>query len=265
MSPRSAAVPRRPSFRSVDNLTKPSGAAGGLVGRRNGTARNTGPAWDAGATVSHRGSRHSERGGIFSRLLWLLVFAGFLFSLYLFRVPILQAAGHFWIVDDAPGPADAIMILGDDNLQADRAARAAELYRAHWAPHIVASGRPLRPYISIPDLEKRDLMERGVPESAIVPYPRPVADTKEEAEALRRLAVERGWRHVLVVTSTYHTRRTRFIFYRIWPHDYEFRVIAAHDSEFDPDSWWRTREGLKLVLHETVGIFVAAWELRHAE
>jgi len=194
-----------------------------------------------------------------------MVLAAFCFGIYLFRVPILQAAGHFWIVDDAPGPADAIMILGDDNFQADRAARAAELYRAHWAPRIVASGRPLRPYITIPDLMRRDLEQRGVPDSAIVSYPNPVENTREEAEALRKLAIDRDWRHVLVVTSNYHTRRTRFIFYRIWPKDYDFRVIAAHDSEFDPDSWWRTRSGLKLVFHETVGIVVAAWELRHSD
>jgi len=211
------------------------------------------------------GARNRQRGGILSRLLVLLLFAAFLFGLYLFRVPLLQAAGHFWVVDDAPGPADAILVLGDDNLQGDRVTRAAELYRAHWAPRIVASGRPLRPYLSVPDLMRRDLMERGVPESAIVAFPRPVGNTREEAEGLRRLAVEKGWRHVLIVTSSYHTRRARFIFYRVWPRDYEFRMIAAHDSDFDPDSWWRTRQGMSFVFHETVGIVVAAWELRHAE
>jgi uncharacterized SAM-binding protein YcdF (DUF218 family) len=212
-----------------------------------------------------RARRTSQGGGILTRFIFLLAFAAFLFGLYLFRVPILQACGHFWIADEAPGPADAIMILGDDNLQGDRASRAAELYRAHWAPHIVASGRPLRPYLSIPDLMRRDLLQRGVPEAAIVTYPRPVGNTREEAEALRHLAIERGWRHVLVVTSSYHTRRSRFIFYRVWPRDYEFRIISAHDSEFDPDSWWRSREGVKLVFHETIGILVAAWELRHSE
>jgi len=214
-----------------------------------------------------RGARGAgrERGGIFSRLILLLFFASLCFVVYLFRVPILQAAGHFWVVDEDPGPADAILILGDDNLQGDRATRAAQLYRARWAPVVVASGRPLRPYVSVPDLMKRDLTERGVPEKAIVSYPRPVANTREEAEALRNLAVGRGWRHVLVVTSNYHTRRTRFIFHRIWPANFEFHVIAAPDADFYPDSWWRSREGEKLVFHETIGMLVAAWELRRAE
>jgi uncharacterized SAM-binding protein YcdF (DUF218 family) len=217
------------------------------------------------ARASRQGARSAERGGILARLLALLVFAAFLFGVYLFRVPLLQAFGHVWVVDDVPGPADAILVLGDDNVEADRATRAAELYRARWAPRVVASGRPLRPYVSVPDLMRRDLLERGVPESAIVSYPRPVSNTREETEALRRLAVERGWRHVLVVTSSYHTRRTRFILYRVWPRDYEFRVIAAHDSQFDPDSWWRSQGGVRLVAHETLGIVVNAWELRHAE
>lgn len=207
----------------------------------------------------------AQRGGIFSKLILILFLTAIVFSLYLFRIPLLQAAGHFWVVDEDPGPADAILILGDDNLQSDRANRAAQLYHAHWAPLVVASGRPLRSYISIPDLMRRDLMDRGVPEKSIVSYPRPVGNTREEAEALRKLAVERGWRHVLVVTSNYHTRRTRFIFHRVWPSTFEFKVIAAPDAEFYPDSWWRSREGLKLVYHETVGMFVAAWELRHAD
>jgi len=215
--------------------------------------------------ASRTAPRDSQRGGIVSRLTFLLFLAALVFGLYLFRVPLLQACGNFWIVDDKPGPADAILILGDDNLQGDRANRAAELYRAHWAPRIVASGRPLRPYLSIPDLMRRDLTGRGVPGDAIISYPRPVGNTREEAEALRQLAVQRGWRHVLVVTSSYHTRRARFIFKRVWPHEFEFRMIAAHDSDFDADSWWRSREGLKLVFHETLGTVVAAWELRHAE
>jgi len=210
-------------------------------------------------------ARNRQSGGIVSKLVFLLFVAALVFGVYLFHVPLLQACGHFWIVDDAPGPADAIMILGDDNLQGDRANRAAELYRAHWAPKVVASGRPLRSYVSIPDLMRRDLTERQVPGDAIISYARPVGNTREEAEALLQLAQARGWHHVLVVTSSYHTRRARFIFGRVWPRNFEFRMIAAHDSDFDADSWWRSREGLKLVFHETLGLVVSAWELRHSE
>jgi hypothetical protein len=67
-----------------------------------------------------------------------------------------------------------------------------------------------------------------------------------------------------VVTSTYHTRRSRFIFERTLPAGFELRVIAAHDTEYDPDSWWRTRQGLKRFLHESLGMAAALWEMRHS-
>ncbi len=203
----------------------------------------------------------SQRGGIISRLLSLLFLIALLAGIYIFRVPLLRAAGDFWVVDDGAAPADAILILGDDNFEGDRASRAAELYRAHWAPRVVASGRFLRSYASIAEFERRDLTERGVPAGAVVLFAHHANNTREEAVALRRLVVERGWRHVLLFTSSYHTRRTRYIFRRVWPADSEFRVISARDVSFDPGSWWHNRGGIKLVFMEAVGICVAAWEL----
>ncbi len=99
------------------------------------------------------------------------------------------------------------------------------------------------------------------PAGAVVLFAHHARSTREEALALRSLAVDHGWRHVLVVTSNFHTRRTRFIFRRVWPAGSEFRVISARDVSFDPDSWWHSRVGIKLVFMETVAICVAAWEL----
>lgn len=208
-----------------------------------------------------RTARAAERGGILARVLALLFVVALLGGIYLFRHPILRAAGGFWVVNDAPAPADAILVLGDDNYVADRAARAAELYRGRWAPLVVGSGRYLRPYASIAQLMQRDLTERGVPAKAVVAFAQHATNTREEAQELRKLALERHWRHVLVVTSNYHTRRARYIFRRVWPPDYEFRVIAANDVSYDPAKWWESRIGVKLFFAESVGLCVAAWEL----
>ena len=206
-------------------------------------------------------ARSGERGGIISKLLSLVFLIALLGGVYIFRHPLLRAAGGFWVVDELPAPADAILILGDDDFEADRAARAAELYSGRWAPIVVGSGRYLRPYANVAQLMQRDLTERGVPESAVVVFANHARNTREEAEALRKLAVERHWRHVIVVTSNYHTRRARYIFRRVWPPDYEFRVIAAHDVNYDPATWWESRGSVKIFLYESVGLVVAAWEL----
>ena len=216
-----------------------------------------------GGLLSFRRCASSERGGIISRFLFLFFLVLLVFVLYLARNPILRFVGGLIVENDSPRASDAIVILSDDNYAADRATRAAELMKAGWAPRVVASGRYLRPYASVAELEQRDLIARGVPASAIVAFPQHATDTREECEALAQLFTSRGWRHILIVTSNYHTRRADYICSRTLPAGTDLRVIAAPDSEYNPDDWWRTRQGLKIFTHEVVGLIVAAWELRH--
>jgi uncharacterized SAM-binding protein YcdF (DUF218 family) len=207
-------------------------------------------------------ARNAQRGGIIFKFILLLCFLCFLFAVYLLRHPLLRFAGGFWIVDDGPAYSDAIVILGDDNYGGDRAAKAAELFKAGWAPRVVASGRFLRPYASITDLEEHDLKNDGVPEQAIIRFQHHAANTKEEAEALHQLIRQQGWKRILLVTSNYHTRRSRYICERIFPAGTVLRVVPAPDSEYDPNHWWETRRGLVLFSHEFVGMIVSMWELR---
>jgi uncharacterized SAM-binding protein YcdF (DUF218 family) len=206
--------------------------------------------------------RRSERGGIFLRLIFLLFFLAILAFLYVLRHPLMRFAGQVWVVDEPAERADVIVVLSDDDYAGDRAAHAADLYRMGLAPQVVASGRLLRPYAGIAEMIERDLESRGVPAASIVKFSHRGANTREEAEALRVLAASRGWRRVLVVTSNYHARRTRFIFGRVFPPSVTVLVSAAHDSEFDPSRWWETRLGQKLFFNEVVGFVVAWWELR---
>jgi uncharacterized SAM-binding protein YcdF (DUF218 family) len=216
-----------------------------------------------GATGQSRRGKRPQRGGIFFRLIFLLFLALFVFVIYLVRHPLMRVAGNFWVVDDGPVASDAIVILGDDNYEGDRATRAAEVLKAGWAPRIVASGRYLRPYASVAQLEQHDLLDRGVPASAIVPFPNRATNTREEGEAIGQFISAHGWKRILVVTSNYHSRRARYILARVLPAGTEVRMLAARDTNYDPDNWWRTRRGVKIFFHECVGIVVAMWELRH--
>jgi hypothetical protein len=167
------------------------------------------------------------------------------------------------VVDESPESSDAIVMLGDDNYNADRAARAAELFKSGLAPHVIASGRFLRPYASIAELEQRDLVERGVPAGAVVRLTHHAGNTREEAIAISQLLASRGWRRVILVTSDYHTRRSRYICERIFPAGTILRVVAARDSDYDAEKWWQTRVGIKIFVHELAGMPLAMWELRH--
>ena len=206
-----------------------------------------------------------ERGGIIFRMMFLIFFLALLFILYLVRYPFLRLAGGFWVAGDSPESSDAIVILGNDDYDGDRAARAAELFKAGWAPHIIASGQYFRPYASAADLESHDLTEHGVPANAIIKLPHRARDTREEAIEISNALSSHSWKKVLIVTSNYHTRRARYIFQRTLPPGSEFHVIAAHDPAYDPDSWWRTRSGVKIFFRETFAFCVALWEMRNSE
>jgi len=203
----------------------------------------------------------AERGGIVLNLIVLVSFVVLCAFLYLVRRPILRFVGESWIVEDAGSKADALIVLSDDNFYADRATRAAELFREGKAPIVVASGRRLRPMAGIAELMEHDLVERGVPKDKIVRLAHDADNTQEEAEALTKLAAQRKWHSVIVVTSNYHTRRARYIFRRVFPQGIEVRVASAHDGDFDPQHWWEKRKSVKRLTREFAGMAVAIWEL----
>ena len=110
---------------------------------------------------------------------------------------------------------------------------------------------------------EHDLIERGVPKEEVERFAHDAENTREEAVALRRLAREKGWKSVVVVTSNYHTRRVRYIFQKVFAPGVAVSVASARDGSFDPEHWWEKRKSVKDFLGELVGMVAAVWELRH--
>jgi uncharacterized SAM-binding protein YcdF (DUF218 family) len=207
--------------------------------------------------------RKSEQGGIITNLVALLFVVALCTVVYLARRPIMRFAAESWIVNEPVAHADAILVLGDDNFYADRATEAAQLFRQGVAPGVVASGRRLRPSAGVSELIAHDLIERGVPKDRIERFAHDADNTREEAVALGRLATERAWKRVVVVTSNYHTRRARYIFIKVFPSGVTVSVTSARDGDFDPEHWWERRKSVKDFLGELVGMVDAIWELRN--
>jgi uncharacterized SAM-binding protein YcdF (DUF218 family) len=212
--------------------------------------------------MKHVHANPGELGRIFLNLIILLFLVIICAVLYLVRRPLLRFTAESWIIEDPLDKADALIVLGDDNFYADRATRGAQLFREGKAPLIVASGRRLRPNAGIAELMEHDLVERGVPRDKIVRFAHDADSTLEEARALARLVKERKWRSVIVVTSNFHTRRTRYIFQRVFPQGMEVRVAGARDGDFDPEHWWEKRKSIKELTREFAGMLVTVWELR---
>jgi uncharacterized SAM-binding protein YcdF (DUF218 family) len=207
----------------------------------------------------------AEHGGIVTNLVVLLFVLALCALVYFARHPIMRFLAESWVVDEPAAHADAIVVLGDDNFYADRATHAAELFRQGVAPEVVASGRRLRPNAGVSELIEHDLVERGVPKEKIVRFTHDADGTKEEAEALGKLARDHRWKGVVVVTSNYHTRRVRYIFEKVFPAGITVSVASARDGDFDPERWWEKRKSIKLFTRELAGMAEAMWELRSAD
>ena len=212
--------------------------------------------------MNHFRPRTSETGGILIKLIVSLFLVTFSLGLYFVRHPIFRFAAESWVIEDRLDRADVLIVLSDDNFYADRATRAAELFREGKAPLVVACGRRLRPSAGIAELMEHDLVERGVPKDKILRLVQDGDSTREEAEALAKLAKTKKWHKAIVVTSNYHTRRARYVFRRIFPQDMEIRVASARDGDFDPENWWEKPKSTDIFIREITEMMVTIWKLR---
>lgn len=205
--------------------------------------------------------RPSETGGILIKMVVSLFLVTFCLGLYFVRHPIFRFAAESWVIEDSLEKSDVLIVLSDDNFYADRATRAAELFREGKAPLVVASGRRLRPSAGIAELMEHDLIERGVPKDKILRFAQDGDSTLEDAQALAKLAKTKKWRKAIIVTSNYHTRSARYVFRHVFPQDIEVRVAGARDGDFNPQNWWEKRKSTKLFMREITGMLVTIWEL----
>lgn len=191
-------------------------------------------------------------------ILFLLVAGAVLFF---FHDPILTGVANFLIVDDAVEKADIIEVLAGSS--AMRSQKAAELFFQNAAPKIVLTKmRPvhndleLRRY-GIRLLENHEeamgvLKALKVPDTAIEIVDGYNDSTVDEARRIKDYALQKAVKRVIVVTSSYHSRRSRLIFRRVFKGtgiQVSLRPAPEY-SGFGTQKWWRSRTEAKVVLLE---------------
>jgi hypothetical protein len=179
-------------------------------------------------------------------------------SAAILRGSILRAAGGVLVAGDPLMPADVIVLTVD----ADGAGvlEAADLVRQGVATRVAVFADP-------PNAVDRELLRRGVPYEdeadravrqlralgveTVEPIPRAVAGTEDEGETLPLWCDQHGFRSIVVVSTSDHSRRVRRVLRRAMK-GHETRVVVrpSRYSEFDPDRWWKTRAGARIGIVE---------------
>ena len=93
---------------------------------------------------------------------------------------------------------------------------------------------------------KRLTKLHGLPSDKIqiLPSPRAVTSTYEEAIALENYCQQVSVKSVTIVTVTFHTGRAYWIFRTILPNEIEIRMAEAPEEGFSKSTWWQTEGGL---------------------
>ncbi len=171
----------------------------------------------------------ASRGRLLSIIVLLLSVV-----VWLSRQSILLCSARFLVASEGAHAADLILVLGGDFF-GPRVLKAAELGFQGYAPVVLISGPP---YQGRPEGEFAVdfLAKNGYPRSLFSVFGHSAHSTVDEAIVVcPELRRRRAWR-VLLVTSSYHSRRALIVF-RLFCPSVEFTSIPAPDSHYDPEHW----------------------------
>jgi len=183
------------------------------------------------------------------RWRWLLALAVVVLIVLLARSWWLPPMGRFLDISEPPSKVDAVMVLGGGvNTRPFVAAALVKTGRAQRV--LLATIKP--PYgaandFGVPEheLSKKVLLARGVSAGQIVQLAGECNSTEDEAKALGRFLDSEPGLRVAVVTSNFHTRRTRLLLARVLGERMQqITFVAAPTDGFDAETWWQDEEGV---------------------
>ena len=196
--------------------------------------------------------------GFIKWIFFLIVLTYTAISYY--HAPILAKIGGFLVVSIPPNKADVIVCLSGSPIE--RGLASADAYQQGLAPYIaiVPEERPEGLYYleqrGIPYQESVDLLvsifkEMDIPESALIKANTTTNNTADEAKAVKLIQKKRGFKSMILVTSPTHTRRTLYIFRKVFSdEEVAFSIIPSPYSQFKADNWWKDRKYKKEVFLE---------------
>lgn len=186
------------------------------------------------------------RRRVWTRRLIVVLLAAAL--VYGFRGHILGALGEWLDVSEPPPTADYILVLGGD--KQTRPFAAAILYRKGLAPQVLLPRVGLSADAEdelVPSehaIAQRVLQRGGVPADAVILLSGDVHSTYDEGRALARFLEGRPGCSVTVLTSTYHTRRARWIFRRVVGSGHTLHFAGVRPDGYDAGDWWQHEDGI---------------------
>jgi hypothetical protein len=126
----------------------------------------------------------------------------------------------------------------------------------------ILKGEAFAEFKSFPEFTRAILLKKGWDESKVIAVPsgEPFKDrTYMSALALKRWMSDSKQRmsRINIYSMGAHSRRTRLLYQKAFEGQLEVGIIAGKDLRFDGPHWWRTSEGIRTIISETMGYLYA--------
>lgn len=147
---------------------------------------------------------------------------------------VLNLAKEYLIVNEIPQKVDIIVVYSGDS--GERTEKGIELLRKGYAEKIIFSGGKVYQDVRMADLMKQHAIELGIAEDKII-VEREANSTYENARLTLEILKRNKYKSIIVVTSDYHTRRTRLTTKKVLKGSGIECIVVSTESNF-------TREGI---------------------
>jgi len=167
--------------------------------------------------------------------------------------------GDYLDVGVEPQKVEALYVLGGS--PHDRGLAAIEIFKDSLSEMFVCTGGNIHGTLVAygvdmkeSELSARFLQNQGLPSNKICTLSSSTSTFEESIEILGDCK-SKGYRKIAVISSAYHTRRVRWIFERKFEGSgIEVFVFSAPPTNYDPDEWWKSENGMLFFFNEIVKI-----------
>lgn len=147
--------------------------------------------------------------------------------------------GDFVVVNEEPELVDVIIVLSGFGM-AKRVSHGVRVYKSGYAGRMLMVGGPsCRRMVSCPERMKEQAVSLGIPSDSIFLEEHSTTTYKNAQYSLKWMQVNRC-KSCIVVTSPFHTKRTKIVFDRLFRNsNISLTINAATDEKSYPANWWQ--------------------------
>lgn len=177
----------------------------------------------------------------------------------------LWKSGGWLVREDAFDRVGWAVVLAGESRDCERTDRGIALFKEGRVDTLVLSATRIFKNRYQSEFMVDYVVQQGVPRERIYEFRQDAYSTLEEARLLVRQFRLQDLDTVLIITSSYHTARTRRIFHKLAQGFPVVLLASADDHGFDPHAWWSNRESRKTWFMEWVKTAFTWYELAKAK